>query len=778
MKQSRTVCALWTALALLGISLSAQAQNVTIQENTLGFCRVQGTVDSNHTGFAGSGFANAENAIGSGIDWSVSVAASGVYQLEWRFANGSTTRPGSVRIKGANVATVDFPSTGVWTSWTTVSRTVSLTAGWNSIRLEATTVAGLANIDSLTVSGGGAVQPADCETATAILIEENTMGFCGVNGTIDRNHAGFTGSGFANTTNATGTGVDYAISVPSAGSYTIRFAYANGGNARSASVMVNGTNRASLVFNGTGAWTNWTNTSSVTVSFQQGINRLRLQAADGNGLANIDSLHVSGNAPAPGECGSNAPITLWIAGDSTVANGGSSCPNGWGLDLKNYFNSNVTVQNLAVAGRSVRTWLYDVQSSFGSDGECALNRDSSGHPILQDRWRTTLAGMKSGDYLFIQFGINDGASTCPRHVGSEAFMQAYQMMAEAARQRGATPIFITPVSAIRCSGSTAVATRGFLSETINLGARLGVPVIELHQRSINLYNQRGFCPIPGGGDVGPGTGGAVGAFFCDDHTHFSRTGANDIAALVVQGLRDLNLPLVQHLRANASGTANVFLAGDSIVQTYANTSSPADQAGWGQMLSEQFSSNVTIHNHAIGGRTARRFIDEGRLNAIWAAARAGDYLLVQFGTNDGHRTATYSINGQTIPYYLDPDTDFKHYLSQYISGARARGINLAFVTPTPRNSAYCTGGNGTGAWAQAMRELAASERIPLIDLNRKTVDHLSEICPAPTPENFFFVRSDGSVDGTHFQENGARTLARFVADGVGDTDMALSSYRK
>jgi lysophospholipase L1-like esterase len=777
-KHPKTVCALWAALALLGVSLGAQAQSVTIQENALGFCRVQGTVDSNHTGFTGSGFANADNAGGSGIDWTVSVAASGVYLLEWRFANGSTARPGSVRVNGANVATVDFPSTGVWTSWTTVSRTVNLAAGRNSIRLEATTAAGLANVDSLTISGSGGVQAADCDAATAIMIEENTMGFCGVDGTIDSNHAGFTGSGFANTTNATGTGVDYAISIPAAGNYMIRFAYANGGNARSATVMVNGANRASLVFNSTGAWTSWTNTSAVTVPLQQGNNKLRLQAADGNGLANIDSLYVSGSGPAPGACGSNGPITLWIAGDSTVANGGATCPIGWGLDFKNYFNSNVTVQNLAVAGRSVRTWLYDVQSSFGGDGECSLNRDSSGNPILQDRWRTTLAGMKAGDYLFIQFGINDGDSSCPRHVGSEAFMQSYQMMAEAARQRGATPIFLTPVSAIRCSGSAAVATRGFLSETINLGARLGVPVIELHQRSINLYNQRVFCPIPGGGDVGPGTGGAVGAFFCDDHTHFSRAGANDIAALVVQGLRDLNLPLVQHLKATASGTANVFLAGDSIVQTYADTSSPGDQAGWGQMLHEQFSSNVNIHNHAIGGRTARRFIDEGRLNAIWTAARAGDYLLVQFGTNDGHTTATYSINGQTIPYYLDPSTDFKNYLLQYVNGARARGIHLAFVTPTPRNSAYCTGGNGTGAWAQAMRELASAERIPLIDLNRKTVDHLSAICPAPTPENFFFRRGDGSVDGTHFQENGARILARFVADGIGENDMALNYYRK
>jgi len=40
------------------------------------------------------------------------------------------------------------------------------------------------------------------------------------------------------------------------------------------------------------------------------------------------------------------------------------------------------------------------------------------------------------------------------------------------------------------------------------------------------------------------------------------------------------------------------------------------------------------------------------------------------------------------------------------------------------------------------------------------------------------LRADGSVDGTHFQENGARNLARFVADGIGETGMRLDNYRK
>ena len=244
----------------------------------------------------------------------------------------------------------------------------------------------------------------------------------------------------------------------------------------------------------------------------------------------------------------SANITVWLAGDSTVANGSSVCPIGWGRDFSTYFDSRVTVQNLAVGGRSVRTWLYDVQSTMGSDGECRLNTDATGAPILQARWQTMLTGMKQGDYLFIQFGINDGDSTCPRHVGSNAFMAAYAMMAQAARARGAIPIFITPVSAIACSGNTAVATRGFLTQTNSVGAANGVPVIDLHARSIALYNSRGFCPIPGGGDVSASTGGAVGLFFCNDHTHFDTGGAASIGALVAQALRDQNIPLAQYLK--------------------------------------------------------------------------------------------------------------------------------------------------------------------------------------------------------------------------------------
>lgn len=227
--------------------------------------------------------------------------------------------------------------------------------------------------------------------------------------------------------------------------------------------------------------------------------------------------------------------------------------------------------------------------------------------------------------------------------------------------------------------------------------------------------------------------------------------------------------------APPTGPLTLYLAGDSTVSTYDDTASPSDQAGWGQMFDAEFDELVTVENRAIGGRTARRFIDEGKLDGIFQDIAAGDYLFVQFGTNDGNRTATYELEGQTIPYYLDPATDFKTYLMQYIEGARSRDAIPVLVTPPPRNSAYCTGGNGTGAHAAAMRELGAAENVAVADLNQKTVDHLKAICPAPTPEDFFFVRSDGSVDGTHFQENGARIMAGFVADGVREAGLPLSA---
>jgi lysophospholipase L1-like esterase len=249
-----------------------------------------------------------------------------------------------------------------------------------------------------------------------------------------------------------------------------------------------------------------------------------------------------------GSTGVQPPLTIWIAGDSTVATGTAPCPIGWGGQFKPLFKDQVTVTNSAIAGRSVRTWLYFPTLDMDASGECILPRDADGTPTVQPRWQAMLDGMKPGDYLFIQFGINDGDPNCDRHVGLDAFEAAYAMMADAARERGAQPVFLTPVSSISCNGSSARGSRGeFVTRTVEVGERLDVPVIDLHARSVALYNQHGFCPVAGG-DVSADTTGAVGDFFCDDHTHFSSSGAVEIADLVAQALRDQGIPLAAYLK--------------------------------------------------------------------------------------------------------------------------------------------------------------------------------------------------------------------------------------
>lgn len=249
-----------------------------------------------------------------------------------------------------------------------------------------------------------------------------------------------------------------------------------------------------------------------------------------------------------GSGGELGPTTIWIAGDSTVATGSAACPHGWGGRFDVLFNDLVTVTNSAVGGRSVRTWLYNVQTSMDADGECVLTRDENGQPTIQQRWQAMLSGMKQGDYLFIQFGINDGSATCDRHVGIEAFKDTYGVMAQAAKERGTQPVFITPVSAVACNGSTARGTRGsYVDATIAAGEEYDVPVIDLHASSVELYQALGFCPIPGG-DVSASTTGPVGEFFCDDHTHFDTPGAVRIAEVVADALREQNVGLAAYLK--------------------------------------------------------------------------------------------------------------------------------------------------------------------------------------------------------------------------------------
>ena len=267
----------------------------------------------------------------------------------------------------------------------------------------------------------------------------------------------------------------------------------------------------------------------------------------GNAGSGVDSGGVAGGGGGTAGGGggepTKKPLKVWLAGDSTMQSCSSACPCGWGGQFDKLFDADVTVVNRAVGGRSIQTWLYEgaVTTSKDGAGECALSSNN-----YAARWSEMLddaSGMQEGDYLFIQFGINDSTSECPRHVGAEKFKSYLGIMAKAAFDRGATPVLVTPVSSISCSGANAVGTRGsFVTATKTAATASSATLIDLHQLSVDRYTALGLCP-----NSGDYSAGKVGAFFCEDHTHFESAGAEEIAKLVAQAVIDAKLPLARYV---------------------------------------------------------------------------------------------------------------------------------------------------------------------------------------------------------------------------------------
>jgi len=238
--------------------------------------------------------------------------------------------------------------------------------------------------------------------------------------------------------------------------------------------------------------------------------------------------------------GGTGNITIWMSGDSTMA--GDKCAGGgWGDQFGSLFKSNVTVQNKSVAGRSIQTWLYEgnVSSTAGANGECTLTATT-----YSANWNAMLTGMKTGDWLLVEFGINDGDATCPRHVGTTLFQTYLTTMAKAATDRGANPIFLTSTSAIACNGATAQANRGFGPQTKAAGTADNVPVIDMTVLTAALYTSLGLCP---NSNDYTSTTSKLGLFFCNDHTHFEAAGALQIAKTAAQALKDQKIGLASYL---------------------------------------------------------------------------------------------------------------------------------------------------------------------------------------------------------------------------------------
>ncbi|KRG44547.1 rhamnogalacturonan acetylesterase [Stenotrophomonas pictorum JCM 9942] len=211
------------------------------------------------------------------------------------------------------------------------------------------------------------------------------------------------------------------------------------------------------------------------------------------------------------------------------------------------------------------------------------------------------------------------------------------------------------------------------------------------------------------------------------------------------------------LASAAPPAQRVFIAADSTAATYGPERAP--QAGWGQMLQSWLDPGQwQVRNHAIGGRSTRSFLNEGRLQAIEKELRPGDVLLIQFGHNDA--------KFEDPTRYTDPDTDYPALLSRYVATARAKGATPVLITPVAR-LLYDFGAllDTHGLYTRSMQRLAREQNVPLIDLNASSMAWIRALGEQGAQPYFMFVPEQGKADGTHFSAAGATAVACLVMRG-------------
>ncbi|MGW0198545.1 cellulase family glycosylhydrolase [Nonomuraea sp. NPDC003201] len=129
------------------------------------------------------------------------------------------------------------------------------------------------------------LQAAPAQAATTYEAENATVS----QGVVESNHAGYSGTGFVNYDNTTGSYVEFAVDAATAGPATLTLRYANGTTVnRPMAIAVNGT-ATTRDFPGTGAWTTWQE-ATVTTTLNAGTNTVRATATTANGGPNLDRL--------------------------------------------------------------------------------------------------------------------------------------------------------------------------------------------------------------------------------------------------------------------------------------------------------------------------------------------------------------------------------------------------------------------------------------------------------------------------------------------------------
>lgn len=237
----------------------------------------------------------------------------------------------------------------------------------------------------------------------------------------------------------------------------------------------------------------------------------------------------------------------------------------------------------------------------------------------------------------------------------------------------------------------------------------------------------------------------------------------------------------------------IFLVSDSTVQSYERRFYP--QTGWGQMLYRFFRGKdqyreypakhstyslartyelpqAVIENRSIGGRSAKSFYEEGKLDQVLEILCPGDYMFVQFAHNDA--TAIR-------PNRYIPEEDFPFFIQRYIDACRRRGAQCVLVTPVTMRVLEEDGSNKLcfPGYREQMLKMGAEQGIPVLDLSKRSNDYLNKIGSEESKSLYMWLEEGeypegayaaGVSDKAHLQEYGAQVYADMVAQMIQEYD--------
>lgn len=217
----------------------------------------------------------------------------------------------------------------------------------------------------------------------------------------------------------------------------------------------------------------------------------------------------------------------------------------------------------------------------------------------------------------------------------------------------------------------------------------------------------------------------------------------------------------------------IYLIGDSTMADKAFSEYP--ETGWGMPFHYFFGPDATTDNRAKNGRSTRTFIEEGRWKAVAEKLHPGDYVLIQFGHND---------EVPTKRSYTPPE-QFTANLEKFVEETQAKKAYPILITPVTRRSFDSSGHliDTHAHYAALVRQVAREEKVPLIDLDAKSMALLKTFGPRRSRYLYDYVAAgenphfpEGHEDNTHFSELGARKIAEIVAHDIRRVAPGLARY--